>query len=59
MDMDQFYACLLSDHKTYVGRGRWFEESDRSFRLGFGWPRQAALQQGLQGLLSAAKSGLE
>jgi aspartate/methionine/tyrosine aminotransferase len=58
MDIDKFYGRLLSDHKTYVGRGRWFEESDRSFRLGFGWPSQAALHAGLKGLLGAAKSAL-
>jgi aspartate/methionine/tyrosine aminotransferase len=58
VDTKKFYDILLSDFKTYVGPGHWFEESDRSFRLGFGWPSQQELKQGLQGLEDAVKSSL-
>ncbi len=54
-DEKKFYDCLLSEFKTYVGPGHWFEESDRSFRLGFGWPTQNELKDGLKGLELALK----
>lgn len=50
VDTKKFYDALLANHKTYVGPGHWFEESDRSFRLGFGWPSQQELKDGLKGL---------
>jgi aspartate/methionine/tyrosine aminotransferase len=53
VDTKKFYDILLSEYKTYVGPGHWFEESDRSFRLGFGWPSQAELKRGLKGLEEA------
>jgi aspartate/methionine/tyrosine aminotransferase len=45
--MDAFYARLMSSYGTYVGRGRWFEMPDNFFRLGFGWPSAAELEDGL------------
>jgi aspartate/methionine/tyrosine aminotransferase len=54
VDTDAFYETLLADYGTYVGPGRWFELDDRSFRLGFGWPTQTALRDGLAGLSNAA-----
>lgn len=36
-DCDKFYNRLLSNYATFVGAGHWFNESDRSFRLGFGY----------------------
>lgn len=58
IDEKKFYHSLLADFKTYVGPGHWFEESDRSFRLGFGWPSQSELQNGLLGLEKAARVSL-
>ena len=58
VDIIKFYDVLLSEFKTYVGPGHWFEESDRSFRLGFGWPSQSELRDGLKGLESALKASL-
>lgn len=58
VDLDKFYKTLLSEYKTYVGPGHWFEESDRSFRLGFGWPSQSELKDGLLGLEDAVKNSL-
>lgn len=55
VDTKKFYELLLTDFKTYVGPGHWFEESDRSFRLGFGWPKQSELKEGLTGLQNALK----
>ena len=55
VDTEKFYRVLLQDFKTYVGPGHWFEESDLSFRLGFGWPSQLELKEGLEALTQAAK----
>ena len=47
IDIEKFYKILLEDYKTYVGPGHWFEQSKRSFRLGFGWEKEAAFVKGL------------
>ncbi len=36
-DTEKFYHQLLTEYATFVGAGHWFDESDRSFRLGFGY----------------------
>ncbi len=55
VDEAEFHRRLLADHGTYVGPGHWFEVSDRSFRLGFGWPSHDELRAGLDALLLAAE----
>jgi aspartate/methionine/tyrosine aminotransferase len=47
IDPARFYHALNHDHGTYVGRGHWFEQSDRYFRLGYGWPTRDELGFGL------------
>ncbi len=54
IDVEKFYHTLLSKYKTYVGPGHWFEQSKRSFRLGFGWETRAAFTQGLANIDLAA-----
>jgi DNA-binding transcriptional MocR family regulator len=54
VDVERFYRLLLERHGTVVGPGHWFERSDRSFRLGYGWPTPTDLEQGLAALASAA-----
>ncbi len=54
VDAPDFHRRLLADHGTYVGPGHWFEDSDRSFRLGFGWPSRADLAAGLAALGACA-----
>lgn len=54
VDEVAFHQKLLADHGTYVGPGHWFELSDRSFRLGFGWPTHDELRRGLDALVAAA-----
>lgn len=53
--IDAFYRRLLQDHGTYVGAGHWFEQPDRSFRLGYGWPTRDQLNDGLQAISSALR----
>jgi aspartate/methionine/tyrosine aminotransferase len=42
-----FYERLLREHGTYVGPGRWFEQPDTFFRIGFGYPSLELLHEGL------------
>ncbi|MEO8208619.1 MAG: pyridoxal phosphate-dependent aminotransferase [Chloroflexota bacterium] len=54
IDVDRFYERLFKDHGAVVGPGHWFEQSRRSFRLGFGWPVEGELAGGLAALTAAA-----
>lgn len=56
LDTDRFYAELFERHGTIVGPGHWFEQSDRSFRLGFGWPTLDELRAGLAAIGETATS---
>jgi aspartate/methionine/tyrosine aminotransferase len=49
-DIEKFYTVLLEHYKTYVGPGHWFEQSKRSFRLGFGWETIEAFEKGLKNI---------
>ena len=53
LDVDRFYRVLLDDFGTYVGPGHWFEQSRRYFRLGFGWPSQESLSEGMAAISAA------
>lgn len=59
VNCSMFYQSLLKDFKTYVGPGHWFEENDRSFRLGYGWPNVKELQLGLKALENAMEKSLQ
>ena len=50
-----FYERLLKKHATYVGPGHWFELSDRSFRLGYGWPSREELEGGMKAISAALR----
>ena len=52
-DIDRFYRILLEEYGTYVGPGHWFEMPRHYMRVGFGWPSQEALQEGLAALTMA------
>ena len=52
---DAFYKRLLEEHGTYVGPGHWFEMPDEYFRLGYGWPSAAELDQGLEAISRALR----
>ena len=54
IDTHAFYAQLFERHGTIVGPGHWFEQDDRSFRLGFGWPTHEELAGGLAALSETA-----
>jgi aspartate/methionine/tyrosine aminotransferase len=50
VDVNKFYDLLLNKYKTYVGRGRWFEEDDRYMRIGYGWEEKEKLANGLSNI---------
>ncbi|ESX54549.1 aspartate aminotransferase [Mesorhizobium sp. LSHC422A00] len=54
-DLDRFYVNLLENHGTYVGPGHWFDMPKRFFRVGFGWPKEAELQGGLDAITAALR----
>jgi aspartate/methionine/tyrosine aminotransferase len=56
VDLKKFYKILYEQHKTLVGAGHWFEQSDSYFRLGFGYPSKEELQQGLKNLAASIEA---
>jgi len=57
-DIDRFYHVLLEEYGTYVGPGHWFEMPRHYMRVGFGWPAQDRLQEGLAALTMAWRDAL-
>jgi len=56
--IEKFYKLLLEEYKTYLGPGHWFEQSKRSFRLGFGWEKKEAFKRGLKNIDKAIAESL-
>ncbi|MEO7965869.1 MAG: aminotransferase class I/II-fold pyridoxal phosphate-dependent enzyme [Gemmatimonadaceae bacterium] len=54
-DVDHFYKSLLDDHGTYVGAGHWFEMPKHYMRIGFAWPNESELRNGLSGISAALR----
>lgn len=52
-DMNAFHRRLLADHGTYVGPGHWFEVPPEFIRVGFDWPTESELRNGLAGISAA------
>lgn len=58
VDLERFYRILLDEYGAMVGRGRWFDEDDRYFRIGYGWPSHKELCGGLDAISKAAGGSL-
>ena len=54
-DTKVFYARLKA-LGAFVGPGHWFEQSDRYFRLGYGWPTHDELRGGLEAISRALRA---
>lgn len=54
-DVDRFYDSLLHRHGTYVGPGHWFEMPKRYMRIGFAWPTEQELRDGLAAISAALR----
>jgi aspartate/methionine/tyrosine aminotransferase len=53
VDINKFYRVLLQEYGTYVGPGHWFEMARHYMRIGFGWPAEERLKEGLAALSQA------
>jgi aspartate/methionine/tyrosine aminotransferase len=58
VDIDEFYRALNDRHGAYVGPGHWFEQSRRSMRVGYAWPRRDELEGGLAAISSSVRAAL-
>ncbi|MGN6307157.1 MAG: aminotransferase class I/II-fold pyridoxal phosphate-dependent enzyme [Mesorhizobium sp.] len=58
VDVAGFHERLYRRHDTYVGRGRWFEQDDRHFRIGYAWPKEDELRKGLAAISAAIRESL-
>lgn len=52
LNMPRFYKTLL-ELGIFVGPGHWFDQDPRHFRIGWGWPLEAELRLGLDGISEA------
>jgi aspartate/methionine/tyrosine aminotransferase len=50
IDIKKFYSTLNSKYETFVGPGYWFEMPTHYMRIGFGWPSNEELVQGLKNI---------
>lgn len=55
VDVDRFYTVLNERYGTYVGPGHWFEQPRRHMRIGFGWPAEKDLHDGLANVTRAIR----
>lgn len=58
VDTNQFYSVLFNDYKTIVGAGHWFEQDDTYMRIGFGFPTQDELLQGLNNITKSIEAAI-
>ncbi len=56
MDMQVFHDLLLTTHKTYLGRGHWFDEDPRFVRIGYGWETPEKLSKGLRNIVAVVEA---
>ena len=59
LDTAEFYRILNDKYGVFVGPGRWFDMDDRSFRVGFAWPKKEELRQGLEYLFQSVREAAE
>ena len=59
IDLPAFYKTLYEKYGTYVGFGHWFGMDDRYMRIGFGWPEENELREGLAAIITAAGSAVK
>lgn len=59
IDLPKFYETMYSKYHTMVGPGHWFEQSDKYFRLGFGYPLKEELEEGLKNLSKSISTSIK
>ena len=55
-NFNDFQKTLYHDYQTVVGYGHWFEQPERYFRIGFGYPSKLDLIEGLNRLTLSLES---
>lgn len=55
IDVEKFYSTLNGKYSTHVGPGHWFEMEKSYMRIGYGWPSESILKEGLMNLQKAAQ----
>lgn len=55
ISIDKFYNILNNKYGTYVGPGHWFGHDDHYFRIGYSWPLEQELKDGLQSIINSIK----
>lgn len=58
VNLPKFYETLYEKYATLVGAGHWFEQDDRYFRLGFGYPLKEELLQGLKNIDASIEASM-
>jgi aspartate/methionine/tyrosine aminotransferase len=58
VDVPRFYATLNGEYRTWVGPGHWFEQDDRYMRIGYGWPTEGELAEGLGNVTKALEAAV-
>jgi aspartate/methionine/tyrosine aminotransferase len=55
INIDGFYDILLHKYGTYAGPGHWFGMPRHYMRLGYGWPTQQELRDGLDAITKSIR----
>lgn len=58
LDAEAFHQDLYQKYQTVVGSGHWFEQEDKYFRIGFGFPTPEELKGGLANFEACLKAHL-
>lgn len=58
IDIDKFYHILNEKYGTYVGPGHWFEQDRRYMRIGYGWPLDDELREGLSSISASLRESM-
>jgi len=59
VDIDAFYRIMNGKYGTYVGPGHWFEQDRRHMRIGYAWPLDDELKNGLAGISAAIREAMK
>jgi len=58
VDVEAFYRILNGKYSTFTGPGHWFEQERRFMRVGYGWPKDEELAEGLENLTKAMEEAV-
>ena len=59
LDIEKFYQIMNHKYGTYVGPGHWFGQDKRYLRIGYAWPLDDELKEGLAGISAAIREAMK